>query len=637
MAEEDDSDDLQQITTGSPCDEIDPAELFENQGSLEIERNRVEDRGSGSELDSEREEHVGELSSENEELSDGFPYGVTPPRNVRRQKEKSKRGKEKVQALLKSPLSREHGSNTSEKAEQDRRKKRGSTQLTTERAFQRQFKRSSVDVGLINLEGGAHLSDTSKSLEIPSIKIESTSRFMSLDCVCEDSTDSSCAVTESVAIKRTITRGHRKATRSESDPRSSSSRNYLNPYCPEARMEFYRTFSLLIKLGSLAHKQQEKQYGTGAVERQSSEENKKWQVELSQALWLELQAWHANRTMEEQDLYLIRARAEVEKVLDEVINFTVKKQDADTQNIDEKVDQSNQNGNGDHFVRDPSITSEDKMVNCAESDSGTLAQLSHSVNSPVLNSCEGNQSEHVDSSHIQNTENSLTKTNARPSYEVDGFVDGPTTNATDYRALKGRLCLDLNQKNQKLCVGEAGFKPGRETSPDRTCCQLKAAIEQVTELFDKVERVENLYPTRQSLGEQNHKYTSKEFSRNFETMCLWLNVTRELYHKLHLIAKFVGVNAADTQMWQDWLDFGLGRLGINKLSHNFVAPLEIILVPRAPRFFSLRQKRVALIARKKSFNWLIKNECATQINEWMSGIFGHPVTAETRASVSPTT
>lgn len=96
--------------------------------------------------------------------------------------------------------------------------------------------------------------------------------------------------------------------------------------------------------------------------------------------------------------------------------------------------------------------------------------------------------------------------------------------------------------------------------PEKACCQLKAAIEQVTDLFDKIEMVENLYPTRHSLGQQHPNYTSKEFTRNFETMCLWLNVTRELYHKLHLIAKFVGVNVAETSIWQDWLDVGLGRL-----------------------------------------------------------------------------
>ena len=561
----DDLEDLPQ-NTGSPCDEIDPAELFEKQGSIEVERIREDDRGSGSEFDSEREEHV-DLSSENE-LSDGFPYGVTPPRNVRRKKEKSKRDKEKVQGAIKSPLTREYASNPSERAELDRRKKRGSTQLTTERAraFQRKLKRSIVDVGFVGIDGAAHLPDTSKSLEIPSIKIESTSRFMSLECVSEDSTDSNvCRFSgtvraKSISIKETINRSHRKATRSESDPRSSSSRNYLNPFCPEARMEFYRTFSLLIKLGSLAHKQQEKQYGVSSVvESQNSEESKKYQVELSQALWLELQAWHANKTMEEQDQHLIQARANVEEVLDEVINFKVKKQVHQHENA-QKADQNGYDGNGNLNLRDLNSGSDDKDVHRTDhDDSGSLTKLSCPNTSSIYNSCESNQIEH--SLHSQETEDSTAETNEQILSEADSFVNSPSTNITDYRALKGRLSLDLHQRNQKPLPDEAVFKQGRETLPERTCCQLKAAIEQVTDLFDKVEMVENLYPTRHSLGQQHPKYTSKEFTRNFETMCLWLNVTRELYHKLHLIAKFVGVNVAETGIWQDWLDVGLGRLG----------------------------------------------------------------------------
>lgn len=560
MAEIDDYLDDQQQVTGSPCDEIDPAELFEKQGSLEVERIRGDDRGSGSEFDSEREELV-DLSSENE-LSDGFPYGVTPPRNVRRQKEKSKRDKEKVQGVFKSPLTRE--SNPSERAELDRRKKRGSTQLTTERAFQRKLKRGSVDVGFVGIDGAAHAPDTSKSLEIPSIKIESTSRFMSLECVSEDSTDSNvCRFsgtvrTKSISIKDTITRSHRKATRSESDPRSLSSRNYLNPFCPEARMEFYRTFSLLIKLGSLAHKQQEKQYGVSSVvESQNSEESKKYQVELSKALWLELQAWHANKTMEEQDLHLIQARANVEEVLDEVVNFKVKKQ---VHVNAQKNDPSGHDGNGNHILRDLNSSSDDKDVHCSDDDdSETSVKLSCRNNSSMHNSCESNQIEH--SLHSQETEDSTTEANGHFSSETDDFVNGSSTNRTDYTLLKRRLSLDLRHRNQKLHPDEAGLKQGRETLPEKACCQLKAAIEQVTDLFDKIEMVENLYPTRHSLGQQHPNYTSKEFTRNFETMCLWLNVTRELYHKLHLIAKFVGVNVAETSIWQDWLDVGLGRLG----------------------------------------------------------------------------
>lgn len=556
------NDDLQQVT-GSPCDEIDPAELFEKQGSIDVERILGDDKGSGSEFDSEREleEHV-DLSSENE-LSDGFPYGATPPiaRNVRRQKEKSKRDKEKVQGGFKSPLTREYGSNPSERAELDRRKKRGSTQLTTERAFQRKLKRGSVDVGIVGIDGATHPPDTSKSLEIPSIKIESTSRFMSLECVSEDATDSNvCRFsgtvrTKSISIKDTITRSHRKATRSESDPRSLSSRNYLNPLCP--RMEFYRTFSLLIKLGSLAHKQQEKQYGVSSVvETQNSEESKKYQVELSQALWLELQAWHANKTMEEQDLHLIQARANVEEVLDEVINFKVKKQ---VHVNAQKAVQNGHDGNDNHILRDLYSGSDNQDMHCTDDDLGTSSRLFHPNNSSMQNFCESDQLEH--SLHSQETTDATRETSDHLSSETDDFANGPSTNTTDYIGLKGRLSLDLHYRNQKLHPDEAGLRQGRETLPEKTCCQLKAAIEQVTDLFDKIEMVENLYPTRHSLGQQHPKYTSNEFTRNFETMCLWLNVTRELYHKLHLIAKFVGVNVAETGVWQDWQDVGLGRLG----------------------------------------------------------------------------
>lgn len=580
MAEENDADELHH--TGSPCDEIDPAELFESHSGTKAEGNHLDDKGSGSDLDSEREDQVDLLSSEND-LSDGFPslegfpYGVTPPRNVRRQKERFKKEKEKVQALINSPFSREYGSNPSEKAELDRRKKRGSTrstQLTTERAFQRKLKRGSVDTVSfnVNFESGVHFPDSTKSLEIPSIKIESTSRFMSLDCVCEDSTDgrNRTHATGSIPIKQPISRGHPKATRSESDPRSSSSRNYLNPYCPEARMEFYRTFSLLIKLGSLAHKQQEnqKQHILGSsVERQSSEENKKWQVELSQALWLELQAWHANKTMNEQDLFLMRARTNVEEVLDEVINFKVKKQDESIQGASDKGGITSQNGSVGH---DSTLSScDDKEVNLTNFQSD-IAMPMFDVNSP-----EENETETINFSCTQSSmvESAINQGNEQLTLsEAGDVVKGSVSNETDFRALKSRLRLDLSRTSQRTSSEGASAKGCRQALEDRSCCELKSAIQQVTELFDKVERVENLYPTCKSLGEQNPKYKSEEFSRNFETMCLWLNVTRELYHKLHSIAKFVGVDPADSETWKDWLDVGLGRLG-KKLSfvHSSIA------------------------------------------------------------------
>lgn len=213
----------------------------------------------------------------------------------------------------------------------------------------------------------------------------------------------------------------------------------------------------------------------------------------------------------------------------------------------------------------------------------------------MQNFCESDQLEH--SLHSQETTDATRETSDHLSSETDDFANGPSTNTTDYIGLKGRLSLDLHYRNQKLHPDEAGLRQGRETLPEKTCCQLKAAIEQVTDLFDKIEMVENLYPTRHSLGQQHPKYTSNEFTRNFETMCLWLNVTRELYHKLHLIAKFVGVNVAETGVWQDWQDVGLGRLGkvlikkymyINKLALCLVANHQSYY--SVAKFISLSQK-----------------------------------------------
>lgn len=521
---------------GSPCDEIDPSELFESYVGLEGEGNHVNDKGSGSDLDSECEDQV-EFSSEND-LSDGLPslelenfqYGVTPPRNVRRQKERARKGKEKIHSTLRGQLKHESAHFAAGKAELDRQKKRGSTLLTTERALQRKMKRGCVDTISFNvsMDSNVHFPDASKSLEIPSIKIESNSRFLSLDCVCEDDRENSsesfgveshATNTGSVPIKRRNVGVHPKATRSESDARSYSARNYLDQHCPKDRIEFYRTFSILIKLGSPAHKQQESQKQpilSSSVDTQSTEENKKWKVELSQALWLELQAWHANRTMGEQDLYLMTSRASVEEVLDEVINFKVK-ESTDVTVVNSQSEIVTLNGSTEEDLSECNVFFT-KDTQCAESQTAN---------------------EQVPSSG-----------GSEPSQV-------PNSSEPDLRPVKAQVHLDL-KTNDTICPETDDTEGVQEFS---SCFQLKAAIEQVTELFDKVERVENLYPNRQSLGEHNPKYKREEFSRNFETMCLWLNVTRELYHKLYLIAKFVSVDMDDCETWKDWFEVGLGQLG----------------------------------------------------------------------------
>lgn len=46
-----------------------------------------------------------------------------------------------------------------------------------------------------------------------------------------------------------------------------------------------------------------------------------WQNELKDLIWLELQAWHADRTPQAQDQHLCDARECVQPLLREIINY----------------------------------------------------------------------------------------------------------------------------------------------------------------------------------------------------------------------------------------------------------------------------------------------------------------------------
>lgn len=54
---------------------------------------------------------------------------------------------------------------------------------------------------------------------------------------------------------------------------------------------------------------------------QLSREEHLWQNELKDLIWLELQAWHADRTPTEQDKYLCEAREGVQQLLLDIINY----------------------------------------------------------------------------------------------------------------------------------------------------------------------------------------------------------------------------------------------------------------------------------------------------------------------------
>ncbi|XP_015440296.1 PREDICTED: mitogen-activated protein kinase kinase kinase 4, partial [Dufourea novaeangliae] len=74
---------------------------------------------------------------------------------------------------------------------------------------------------------------------------------------------------------------------------------------------FHDTFSFLIRLGSTER----------SCRRQMSHEETRWQNELKDLIWLELQAHHADRSPMAQDEYLCRQREAVEGLLKEIMQY----------------------------------------------------------------------------------------------------------------------------------------------------------------------------------------------------------------------------------------------------------------------------------------------------------------------------
>ena len=174
-----------------------------------------------------------------------------------------------------------------------------SKNFTTSRAYDRDFKFSASDLTAM---------DDARSM--PAIlmqPIDTKSRYLSLKPVSADS-------------ERTVD--------AESKPvNKAKHRLSLNQLeCPPDRYQFYKTFSMLIKLGN-SKKDKDKDIGGKPdlgmpfARQMSSEQIEFWQNHYNDLIWLEPQAYHWDRSMADQDAFLLRARDLVPRVLEEVLTF----------------------------------------------------------------------------------------------------------------------------------------------------------------------------------------------------------------------------------------------------------------------------------------------------------------------------
>ncbi|GLV61244.1 Mekk1, partial [Carabus blaptoides fortunei] len=229
-------------------------------------------------------------------LSDAEQYSKTPPRTKILRRSRERKQRMTVSNVLKIPtrtsntkfsrrntisnvymnaLMANDGSGDSDQGvTNDKRTNKRSLKLLrgSERDLKLDISRAKVGYNSNN-----DIDDRAESLPIKtptSIQIETSNRFLSL-------------------ISRPVLSFDKNNALNYSEPEG----------CPKNRVDFYKTFSLLIRMGYKENSAQDRH-----CRRHISQEEQLWQNELKDLIWLQLQAWHADRTVTEQDQYLCKER-----------------------------------------------------------------------------------------------------------------------------------------------------------------------------------------------------------------------------------------------------------------------------------------------------------------------------------------
>ncbi|XP_051937283.1 mitogen-activated protein kinase kinase kinase 4 isoform X2 [Hippocampus zosterae] len=157
-------------------------------------------------------------------------------------------------------------------------KKQRATLRSTERDHKKTF------------EGSFMLDPLSKSGPFGALSMDPRKHYLSLGC-------SSCKPPVSMPH---LARTHRQTSRTD---------------CPADRLKFFETLRLLLKLTSMSSKRKEKE--------QRGQENMAFMGLNNEVIWLELQAWHARRSISDQDFFLFTARQAIPDLINEVLHFKV--------------------------------------------------------------------------------------------------------------------------------------------------------------------------------------------------------------------------------------------------------------------------------------------------------------------------
>ncbi|XP_064789422.1 mitogen-activated protein kinase kinase kinase 4-like isoform X3 [Oncorhynchus masou masou] len=282
--------------------------------------------------------------------------------------------------------------------------------------------------------------------------------------------------------------------------------------CPADRLKFFETLRLLLKLTSMSSKKKEKE--------QRGLENTAFMAQNNDVVWLELQAWHARRSVNDQDLFLFTARQAIPDIIHEVLHFKVNYHSLSPSTV----------GLGQPGLRtgvgvgvpgaSPDQGAQRTLV-FTESGCGGPGQVPKQ-RSPTQGS-ETVSGEERDSN--QPAAGGAPETNHAVSVDPWGFSAYPSS-AVDAAAPLG---------------SGAGYREHLQ--------RQRLAFEQVKRVMELLESVEALYPSLQTLQKDYEKYAARDFQGRVQALCLWLNITQDLNQKLRVMATVLGLRDLSRIGW----------------------------------------------------------------------------------------
>lgn len=159
-------------------------------------------------------------------------------------------------------------------------------------------------------------SERDLKLDIGTAQLAAQENQKSDGTMCLSRAIESCSRFKCLTSKRVAAGNKIRAARPVSTPTGNNNIALEDFDCSANRIEFHQTLSMLIKMGC-----GDKPAPDRGSRRHISREEILWQTELKDLIWLELQAYHADRTPVEQDEFLWSARESIGPLLNTVMCY----------------------------------------------------------------------------------------------------------------------------------------------------------------------------------------------------------------------------------------------------------------------------------------------------------------------------